>query len=216
MKLHTILSLDFLSYHSQLFKDDNLTVFTDSGHGWLTPGKRAGGIRENEFNSAVEDKITLLLQYLNIKPILLAPEWNDVSLETRKSRERYSYVHDNIDPDRVCGISIHADAFKSSDANGLRLYHYASSQKGMLLADLIGNSYDYYHEELDLGIEYGNVRTANFYMLRETISPFVLIEYGFMTNPSDVEKLKSDEFRNYAAAVTVCGIVNYFKSILKK
>lgn len=216
--IQKIICPDHIKNVMEFTKDKELYVFTDSGHGWLTPGKRStdGSFRENEFNSAVEDRLTLLLNYMGIKTISLAPEWNDISLRERKKRETQAYNDYNITENNVCGVSIHANAYKDKDANGFRIYHYSTSQKGELLSDILTVEFSVANGIYKTGMQNGGVRkNKSFYMLRKTRTPFALIEYGFMTNPEDLELLNSDNYRNMVAVITAKSIVQYFQKIIE-
>ena len=53
-------------------------------------------------------------------------------------------------------------------------------------------------------------KTANFYVIKNTTMPSILIEHGFYTNYEECQKLKSDYFRNAIAQVDCTGILNFF------
>ena len=46
------------------------------------------------------------------------------------------------------------------------------------------------------------------YVLRATVMPAILVELGYLTNLSDAEKLKNDQYL-FAFAIYI-GILNYF------
>jgi N-acetylmuramoyl-L-alanine amidase len=51
----------------------------------------------------------------------------------------------------------------------------------------------------------------DFYVLRETQIPGVLIEIGFITNPEDRKLLRSEKYKAKIAQAICNGIVKYFK-----
>ena len=67
MRLAELINPTLAMLVKNAFKD--FIVIVDDGHGWLTAGKRSfdGSLRENEFNAAVEDKLTMLLGFCGIE-----------------------------------------------------------------------------------------------------------------------------------------------------
>lgn len=77
-------------------------------------------------------------------------------------------------------ISFHRNAYKPQKANGAETYTYLSaSTKAKALAEKIQAGL------VSIGFINRGVKTANYYVLRETRCPAVLIEMGFIDNSSD-------------------------------
>jgi N-acetylmuramoyl-L-alanine amidase len=55
------------------------------------------------------------------------------------------------------------------------------------------------------------VRRARFAVLRDTTMPAILIEGGYMTNPTEGKKIYDSAYRRQMAAAIVKGILNYQK-----
>lgn len=173
-------------------------IIIGSGHGEDTSGKRSifhfkkGIVRlkENNFNEAIANKFSVLYE----NSVFITPEWNDISLSERIKRERQEFTTDSI------FISIHADAYHIKDAaEGGRFYYY--SDKGYEIAVhltkyLIANGYD---------LNLRPVKRANFYVLRNSKSPAILFEAGFMTTEHDLKYLENESFRNKTAKLLVGG-----------
>ncbi|CAA0144131.1 N-acetylmuramoyl-L-alanine amidase [Tenacibaculum maritimum] len=171
----------------------------DTGHGYNTPGKRSKGfydeegrvlLKENSVNEAVGNKLSMLFHLNNNEAYFISNEWYDISLQERVNRE-IKLANRN-----TFFISIHADAFHiKNKAKGGRFFY--NSEEGRKIAlhltsYLKGNGY-----ELSLR----EPMKANFKVLRDTKSPAVLFEMGFMTTKSDLDVLLTDEFRNKTAAL---------------
>ena len=60
------------------------------------------------------------------------------------------------------------------------------------------------------GIGDRGVKTAAFYVIKNTEMPAVLLEHGFYTNKTEVQYLKSDDFRNRLAQSDAAGIIKFF------
>ena len=173
-----------------------LHLILDSGHGWNTSGKRSKdeSLRENQFNTMVEAKIGLLCsmakqQGINITYSFLSPEHSDTPLKIRVEREREIYRRLK-NTHLIIGISIHADAFTEPTANGTTTFINPKS-KSRYFAEILQSNLIKKTKLFNRG-----VREVPYMIVRKTLSPFVLLEAAFMTNPKELELLKSDEFRN--------------------
>ena len=59
------------------------------------------------------------------------------------------------------------------------------------------------------------IRPALFYVLSLTKRPAVLLEVGFLSNPKELEKIKSEDFQNAYASGVSQGVIHYFKNHFK-
>lgn len=95
-----------------------------------------------------------------------------VSLQERvniEKRKNYDYF-----------ISFHRNAFKPEAAKGVETYTYLNPQaKTKALAEKIQTAL------VGIGFTNRGVKEANFYVLRETKAPAVLVEVGFIDNTED-------------------------------
>jgi N-acetylmuramoyl-L-alanine amidase len=55
----------------------------------------------------------------------------------------------------------------------------------------------------------------NLYVLNKTKMPAILSELGFISNPDELEKMKTVEYREMAAKALAVSIVKYFSDIHK-
>ncbi|MCE4956203.1 N-acetylmuramoyl-L-alanine amidase [Macrococcoides caseolyticum] len=100
-------------------------------------------------------------------------------------------------------ISIHADALDSNRPHGLTVYYFHESQK--ILADTLHMAIKHKALLSDRG-----VRQENFQVIRQTKRPAVLLELGYISNPTD-EKLMNDKiYRQIVTTSIVDGLHNYF------
>jgi len=66
------------------------------------------------------------------------------------------------------------------------------------------------------GVPGRGVKRANFYVLRETSMPAILIELAFISNPTEEKLLGSPEFQKKCAQAIADGILNYLGIERKK
>lgn len=170
----------------------------DSGHGGVingipqTAGKRSpkwdkGVLYEGSKNREITAKVIELCYAENICNVIdITPEKTDVSLGERVRRA-------NRNKNAIL-LSIHCDAFGKESANGWSAFTYFGQTDSDKVASVL-----YKHAKtakLKLREDYSDGdpdKEADFYILRETAGPAVLIENLFMTNPDDYKTLMSDK-----------------------
>lgn len=175
-----------------------MKIMLDAGHGLFTQGKQSpDGMKEYEFNSAVANYAKALLEQYENTTVYFAHDPSgkvDVPLVTRTDRANELKVD--------AYVSIHANAFGAggwNDATGIETFVYPTKPKEAyelaikIQTNLLRAS----------GLQNRGVKTADFHVLRESHMAAVLAECGFMTNKTDLTKLKSDSYRRAAAEAIV-------------
>ena len=194
-----------LSTYFDPMEDGKLVVVLDPGHGESTAGKRSpdGSIREYAFNRDVAQKMKDLLEDEGIEVLLTVEDNSDPSLASRCE------TANNSDADIF--VSIHGNAFGNgrdwTSPSGWEIYHY----HGCVLSNQLAKSISKANFPR-IGILNRGIKTANFYVIKNTYMPAVLIEHGFYTNKEEGELMKSDEWQEQAAQYDVEGIMNFLKS----
>ncbi|NBD17338.1 MAG: AMIN domain-containing protein [Cyanobacteria bacterium] len=175
---------------------EDLLVVLDPGHGGKDPGAVGiGGLREKDVVLPISHHVrkTLESNGLSVK----MTRWDDrfVSLGGRTA------MANREDADFF--ISIHANAISMSrpDVNGTETFYYAS---GRALAQAIQRSIISNMNTRDRG-----VKKANFYVLRNSAMPAVLVEVGFVTGREDAPRLADPNFRKRMAEAIADGILQY-------
>lgn len=189
-------------------------VGLDYGHGRNTfpPSKgvyRNGkGYHEHNFNAKLGLKIKALLEASGIEVIEGQPAYsNDVHLTSRTN------LYNAKDVDLV--VSIHANA-GNSNVEGRCVFYWHTSEDSKRAAKLVID------EIRKAGYStHGNGLHAsqrgswtNLHICRETKSPAILVEHGFMTNKNDFELIfgsKQDKYINdmaHADAKAICKYLN--------
>lgn len=106
-------------------------------------------------------------------------------------------------------VSIHANAFSDSKANGVECYSYYESKQG---AELARNIQKMLLAKLPL--QDRGIKTAGFYVLCNTDMPACLVETAFVSNPRDEWLLRS-RGESFAEAIAQ-GIINYGEGLYGK
>ena len=206
----------------------NHIICLDDGHGWFTPGKRSFTVppfHENEFNSIVEGKLLLFLDYCGIEHYQLSPGSIDTELGKRDQYEHKLVKDAKSRGKKAISVSIHCDAFEDpndpgqqNSAHGFCVYYYGRGTKFSIegrkiarnVAEAIIQSDKRNGHIVSPRHDYG-ISPADFFVLREFDSPTILIENGFMTSNNDLKLLQSDRFRNHRALAILQGLYQYIK-----
>lgn len=102
-------------------------------------------------------------------------------------------------------VSIHANAFpQKPEVNGLETYYLVGGDRAKDLAEAIHAAVLSASGAGDRG-----TRTANFYVLRYTDMPAVLVETGYMTNEAECNLLASEAYQQLIAQGIADGIIAY-------
>ncbi|WP_018394576.1 N-acetylmuramoyl-L-alanine amidase [Bacillus sp. 37MA] len=175
-----------------------MKIAIDAGHGWNTPGKRTpDGMREYEFN---RETALLLRENINADTLFVHHDSYDIPLAKRvqKANEARADLY----------VSIHANAYGEgwTSAHGIETYVYTSRPAAALkIAQSVQHELVAATGRRDRG-----VKASNFYVLRKTNMPAILIEAGFMTNREEAALLKTSQYRQTCARAIADGIKRVF------
>ncbi len=168
-------------------------VFIDPGHGGTDSGAvGVNNLYEKHINLAVANEVAKILKQNGVEVKLSRTTDVTVSLESRTNSAN-AWKAD-------CFVSIHCNAF-DTNAKGVETFSY--SEKTNDLAKLVQNEI----------IASGNytinrgIKTANFYVLRNSNMRACLVELGFIDNIDDYKILST---KQYELAVAIAkGIAKY-------
>lgn len=145
---------------------------------------------------------------LNIVCTVKEDDPRDISLSHRVR------VANKFDPRETIFVSIHCNASLSHNATGFEIFTTKGTTKSDLLATDIGNAVEVSLGKFDVrfrkDMSDGDLdKEADFYVLRKTKCPAVLIECGFFDYRPDFELLKDPIFQSDLASFIYTGILNY-------
>ncbi len=185
-------------------------VVLDPGHGGVDPGKVGSGqILEKDINLAISLSVKELLEQQQVTVVMTRDA--DVGLygETDSNkkisdmRARCAII-EKTKPEIV--VSIHQNSYKDTSARGAQVFYYAKSDEGKRLAAVM-------QQALREGLDEENDRppkaNSDYYMLCHTVSPAVIVECGFLTNPQEAQMLNSEAYQKQVAEAITNGIMTY-------
>src|SRR5881396_2495479 len=169
-----------------------ITVVIDAGHGGHDRGGIPGqSVAEKEMTLDVAQRLRNVLAASGYRVVMSRDSDVFVSLPTRVAIAN-SYRN-------AIFVCIHFNATQRSGAGGIETYFY--SRDSLQLASAI-------HSYVAGGAPSSNrgVRRRGFYVLRKTNIPAVLVECGFLTNPTEAAYAQTASYRQKLAEEIAAGV----------
>ncbi|BAU29906.1 N-acetylmuramoyl-L-alanine amidase [Aneurinibacillus soli] len=174
---------------------DKVKIVLDAGHGGKDSGAVGNGLQEKDLTLGMAQKLAELLR-------------NDSKFELVMTREGDTYptLQDRANlankEQADLFMSIHINSGPAT-ATGTETYYYAGGS-GKDYANIV-------HKHLlkATGSLDRKVHTANFYVIKYTKMPSILVEIGFITNASEAAKMKDEDFQQGVADSLYAGIKEY-------
>jgi N-acetylmuramoyl-L-alanine amidase len=104
-------------------------------------------------------------------------------------------------------ISIHQNSLGNTGVHGGQVFYYNQSDSSKRLSEHIQR---HLKEFVDPENRFLPKANDNYYVLKQTSMPAVLVECGFLSNPSERAKLLTEEYQERVAWGIYMGIVDYF------
>lgn len=187
----------------------NKIITIDPGHGGSDSGAVGpNGYTEKEGAFAISQKVASILNQSGAKVVMTRDSDVDVygpNASVRNELQARVDVGNNANSDIF--VSIHCNAFVNPAANGTQTFYYGSSYQGQRLAQSIQEKMIEANGLRDRGIS-----TCNFYVVKHSYMPAVLIETAFITNYDEEALLSDDEWQTTMAKAIAEGINEYFSN----
>lgn len=194
-----------------------MKILIDNGHGIQTKGKRSpdGKLLEYAYTRELARQIVTILKSRGYDSELLVPEDDDISLSERVRRTN---AHcQAFGKSNVILISLHlnaaGDGTKWMNATGWSCYTCKGHTESDRLADCLYKAAEQILKNQVIRTDYARDGDAdweeNFYILRHSLCPAVLVEQFFMDNKKDLAYLLSDEGKRNLIDVIVSGLESF-------
>ena len=192
----------------------NITVVIDSGHGGMDPGKiAADGTPEKDLNLSIALKLQKYLEAADIRVVMTRTEdmgLYDENAPNKKVQDMKNRIALMEECNADLTVSIHQNSYSDSAIHGAQVFYYTTSADSKALAEAL-------QELLIRDLDPANHRQAKandtYYLLKKTSCPTVIVECGFLSNPEEAAKLKSDSYQEELAWVLHLGILQYLNSL---
>lgn len=180
-------------------------IFIDPGHGGPDPGAVGNGVTEQNVNLNVALELQRLLNSAGYSTMIYRTNNTENVLSNKNADlSNRANMANNWGADYF--VSIHTNSSLNPGANGAEVYVYRLGGRSEALAQSVLNSI-----VSTLGSKNNGVRQANFAVLKRTDMPSILIELGYLTNPTEALNLNSPAWQRAVAKAIFDGIYNYVK-----
>ncbi|WP_170140733.1 N-acetylmuramoyl-L-alanine amidase [Oceanobacillus arenosus] len=175
----------------------NKTIVIDAGHGGHDVGAiGATGTYEKNFTYFTAQELQKELKSLGANVLMTRADDDFISLASRSSYANYE--------DTDAFVSLHYNSFpEQPTVSGVETYYYYDQYKD--LASYIQQGIINATENEDRGTSQGN-----FYVIRQTLKPAVLVELGFISNDEKEAQLQTTVYQRKLVAGIVEGLGKYF------
>lgn len=199
--------------------ENKAVVVLDAGHGGMDGGATAGNVRESEINLAITQKTRALLTLMGYRVIMTREDdalLADENASTVRAQKR-SDLKNRLDimagtPNSV-GISIHQNHFSQSYVHGAQVF-YGRAEGSRQLAEIIQrNIAEYLQTDNRRKIKEAD---STLYILdNNRTNPAVMVECGFLSNPSDAENLQQEQYQEKLAFLIAAALMEYENALGK-
>lgn len=206
----TLLTL-FLTIPSSATPNLAKTIVIDAGHGGIDNGAsgKTTGVLESELNLQYAKTLERLCRELGFNVVMTRKTAEGLynptaSNKKRSDMEKRKAIIDNSDADVV--LSVHMNSFPLSSSSGAQVFYAKGNQLGKNLADLV---------QLSIKNNFPDARKnasiGDYYILNCTPKPAILVEFGFLSNPTEEKALQEQTYMNQICLSVLGGVLSFFK-----
>ena len=187
----------FIVRHFYINIYNQTDIVLDAGHGGKDPGANNGDAIEKEITLSIAKMTQEILEDAGYKVKMIREDDRFVELTERP-------VIANRKNAKVF-VSIHCNSSEDGEGKGIETFYTEQKRESdQELAEKIHKEIIKQTEADDRG-----VKTADYTVIVRTEMPAVLIETGFLTNSTECELLKDEEYQKKLAEGIAEGIILY-------
>ena len=180
-------------------------IVLDAGHGGWDPGMVSGKVEEKHINLAIAQKLQVFLEQGGATVIITRLDDSDLAKNKSGDMNARRLIANTSHADIF--VSVHQNSFNSANVKGAQVFFFNESDNSQKLATAVQSRIK---EFADPANKFKARANSNYYVLKQTEMPAVLVECGFLTNYAERQKLTSDQYQEKMAWAIYLGIVDYF------
>ena len=188
-------------------------IVIDAGHGGVDGGATScTGKLESCFNLEISLRLRDLLHFLGYETKMIRTE--DVSIYTKGETIAQKKISDLKERLRICAetdgailLSIHQNFFEDNRYSGAQVF-YPCSAGSEELAKLLQKNFV---STLNPGSKRNAKKAQGIYLMDHITCPGILIECGFLSNPQEEARLRSDEYQKAVCCVIACTVAEFIE-----
>ena len=189
----------------------NYTVVIDPGHGGSDPGSIGykTKVHEDELNLKMSKLLKIKLENAGIN-VIMTRETDDSLAEGRgkgfkkRDMQMRKDLIKKVRPNMV--ISLHQNSYTNHKLRGAQVFYDKTSDISKQIAEFI-------QEQFLANLEHSNKSTSpgDYFMLKCTTAPSVIVECGFLSNEEEEKLLLTDEYQEKIINCIYLGIVKFLQ-----
>ncbi len=200
----------------KIYNDETVSAFSmplsrkvimiDAGHGGFDPGMIGDAkTLEKDINLAIAKKLQNYLELGGAFVVMTRVEDRALGAKKAADMKNRQLIANNGKSDIL--VSIHQNSYPDGSVKGAQVFYYDNSENSKKLADSI-------QTEINSFANIGNKKqpepNKNYFILKRTTIPSVIVECGFLTNYAEKKKLSTDEYQDKMAWAIYMGIIKYY------
>jgi N-acetylmuramoyl-L-alanine amidase len=187
------------------------TIVIDAGHGGIDAGVvgKVTGTKESNINLAIAKYLKGYFVDAGFNCVLTRSDQGGLYQTTAKGfkmrdMQKRKQIIEESNADMV--ISVHQNYCPLSSRRGGQVFYNGESECGKLLAQSIQSSIN----DMEQSVTSNQPLTGDYFMLKCTQSPSVIVECGFLSNASDEALLVETSYQKSVAFAIFKGAVAYY------
>ena len=181
-----------------------IRVVVDPGHGGFDGGTiGATGTKESEINLAISKLVRQEFESQGAEVVMLREKDEALAAEKQDDMAARRELIETSGQDIT--VSIHQNRFEDSSVYGPQVFYAPGSAEGEKLAKCVQDS-------LNEALEIAKPRVqmeGNYYIVKSGSAPAIIVECGFLSNPEEEAKLKTEEYQKKVARAVREGVAAY-------
>lgn len=202
-----------LGDNTKVVTDTENTVVIDAGHGGIDPGKVGiNDALEKDINLQIALKLARNLEANGVNVVMTRTtdkglyNENDSNKKVQDMKKRLSIIEE---ANPILAISVHQNSYPDESVCGPQVFYYKDSLEGEGAAKIM-------QKQLIASLKPEKKREVKsnntYYLLKKTSVPLLIVECGFMSNPSEADMLTTDKYQEQMAWAIYMGIMQYINN----
>lgn len=188
---------------SEIERVDKQIIVIDPGHGGNDPGKvGVNGALEKDINLQIGNKVKQKLEEQGFS-VVMTREDDEITEGKLADMKRRVALIEEINP--IFVVSIHQNSYTDASVRGAQVFYYTESEEGKEAAEIMQQEL----WEMNPNDTRNVKANSDFYLLKKTSVPTIIVECGFLSNPEEAESLLLNEYQEEMSMAICTGIIKY-------
>ena len=188
---------------SEIERVDKQIIVIDPGHGGNDPGKvGVNGALEKDINLQIGNKVKQKLEEQGFS-VVMTREDDEITEGKLADMKRRVALIEEVNP--IFVVSIHQNSYTDASVRGAQVFYYTESEEGKEAAEIMQQEL----WEMNPNDTRNVKANSDFYLLKKTSVPTIIVECGFLSNPEEAESLLLNEYQEEISMAICTGIIKY-------